>query len=365
LSPHGPEPTATPSPRPEGAVYLGAGAFHPAWWLRGRHAQTLWGRAARWARGRVPFSRERLETPDGDDLWIDWAAAPPGAPILIVLHGLEGSSYSVYVQGLLRRAARSGWRAAAMNFRSCARDPVRRSRCLPNRRPRLYHSGETSDFDFLVRTLAAREPGVEIAAAGVSLGGNVLLKWLGENRGQTLVRRAGAISTPYDLEAGARKLERGAGRLYTASLLATLRRKALETARRFPEAAAKIDAPRARLARTFWDFDDAATAPLHGFAGVADYYAKSSSLGFLTAIDTPTLCISALDDPFLPAEALDRARAAASPAVRFDVTARGGHVGFVAGRVPGLPSYWAEERMISALTSGGLGREAESPGRNR
>ncbi len=332
-------------------MYRGAGEFRPAGWLPGAHAQTLWGRVAR-GRRRLPFERERFETPDGDELFVDWSGGPAGRPILIVLHGLEGSSFSLYVQGLLARADRAGWRGAAMNFRSCARNPLRPSRALPNLRPRLYHSGETGDFDFLVRAIAAREPGVEMAAVGVSLGGNVLLKWLGENPGQKLVRRAGAISAPYDLAAGARKLERGVGRLYTGALLRTLRAKALDTARRFPEAAARIDLARTRRARTFREFDDAATAPLHGFAGVDDYYARSSSIGFLASIDTPTLCISARDDPFLPAEAVDRARLAASPAVRFTVSERGGHVGFVAGPVPWRSFSWAEARMASGVQTG-------------
>jgi predicted alpha/beta-fold hydrolase len=341
-----------PAPGPEAAVYPDAASFRPAWWLPGAHAQTLWGPVARRARP-LPFARERLETPDGDELWIDWTdGAPGGAPILLVLHGLEGSSFSFSVQGLLGLAGRLGWRGAAMNFRSCARDPRRPDRWIPNRRPRLYHSGETRDLDFVLRSLAAREPGVAIAAAGVSLGGNVLLKWLGESPGQTLVRRAASISTPYDLAAGARKLERGFGRLYTAALLATLRAKALETAKRFPEAAERIDRRRALRARTFREFDDAATAPLHGFAGVDDYYARSSSLGFLPAIDTPTVCLSARDDPFLPEEAVERARRAASAAVAFLVTGTGGHVGFVSGRSPDGSRYWAEEQAVAWLCGG-------------
>jgi hypothetical protein len=296
----------------------------------------------------LPLRREALATPDGDELLVDWLDGPAGSPILIALHGLEGSSFSVYVQGLLRLARARGWRGVAMNFRSCARDPFRPRRALANRRPRLYHSGETSDLDFLVATLASREPGVPLLAAGVSLGGNVLLKWLGENPRQEAVRAAAAISTPYDLAAGARKLERGIGRLYTASLLSSLRVKALDSARRFPEASARIDVGRTRRARTFWEFDDAATAPYHGFAGADDYYARASSIGYIGAISTPTLAVSALDDPFLPAEAVARARDSASSEVRFAVTERGGHVGFVGG-APWSATAWAEETAVSWL----------------
>ena len=167
--------------------------FSPAWWLPGPHLQTAWGRVAR-SRRQVAFVREILETPDGDELVLDHVEGPAGSPRLIALHGLEGSSYSVYVQGFLAAAARLGWRGTALNFRSCARDPARLSRMLPNRRPRLYHSGETSDLDFVVRTLAAREPGTPLFAAGASLGGNVLLKWLGENPDQRLVAAAAACA---------------------------------------------------------------------------------------------------------------------------------------------------------------------------
>jgi uncharacterized protein len=348
LTLRGPGPRVSVAAVPAGEVYPGSGPFRPAWWLPGAHLQTVWGRLAR-RRRPLPHVRETLATPDGDDLLVDRTEGPAGSPILIVLHGLEGSSFSTYVQGLLRLAQERGWRGAALNFRSCARDPKWPGRTIANRRPRLYHSGETSDLDFLVRTLAAREGEVPILAAGVSLGGNVLLKWLGENTGQTFVRAAAAISTPYDLAAGAQHLERGLGRLYTAGLLATLRQKALDTARRFPEAAASIDRAATRRARTFWEFDEAATAPLHGFGGADNYYERSSCLRFLPSIATPTLCFSAQNDPFLPVEALERARQAASPAVRFEVTAGGGHVGFVEGAFPSRARYWAEESAIRWL----------------
>jgi predicted alpha/beta-fold hydrolase len=297
----------------------------------------------------VQFRREVLETEDRDELLLDHVDGPAGSPRVLLLHGLEGSSYSVYIQGFLKEISRRGWRGTAMNFRSCARDPLDLSRMLPNRVPRLYHSGETSDLGFIVRTLRARESETPLLAIGVSLGGNVLLKWLGENPAQKEVAAAVAVSTPYDLDASGRFLETFAGRLYVGNFLKTLRRKALEAARRFPEAAGKIDIPRALSARTFWEFDDAANAPLHGFTGADDYYRRASSLGFLSAIATPTLCLSAADDPFLPPEALERARAAASPAVEFVVTPHGGHIGWVAGPWPWRPEYFAEETVIAWL----------------
>jgi len=297
----------------------------------------------------VPFRRETLETPDGDELIIDHVEGPAASPLLVAVHGLEGSSYSVYVQGILWLAAGRGWRGVAINFRSCARDPEDLSRMIPNRRPRLYHSGDTEDLDFLFRTLSGREPATPLLAVGASLGGNVLLKWLGENPGQRIVRAAVAISVPYDLAAGSRHLERGIGRWYAESFLTTMRKKALATTRRFPETAARIDVERTRRAKTFWEFDDAATAPLHGFAGAEEYYRRASSLAYLPAVRTPTLCISSADDPFLPAECLERVRAAAPSCVDLLRTCAGGHIGFVSGKAPGRTRFWAEETAAAFL----------------
>jgi predicted alpha/beta-fold hydrolase len=227
-----------------------------------------------------------------------------------------------------------------MNFRSCARDPKRLSRFVMNRRPRLYHSGETEDLDFLLRTLPNDLP---IVAIGVSLGGNVLLKWLGEHPSQQIVRAAATMSVPFDLNAGARQLERGAGPLYVAQFFRTMRQKTVSVVQRF---GVKLDVHGALRARTFHEFDNASTAPLFGFRDADDYYTRASSLPFLHAITTPALCISAEDDPFLPLEALRRAQRAASSAIEFLISRRGGHTGFIAGAAPWRPRYWAEELMV-------------------
>ncbi len=325
-----------------------ARSFRAPWWLPGPHLQTIWGRLTR-GRRLLQLSREWLETPDGDGLIVDHLEGPAGSPRVVLLHGLEGSSHSVYIQGLLGEIASRGWRATAMNFRSCARDPRNLSRMIPNRRPRLYHSGETGDLDFLLKTLAAREGEAPIFAIGVSLGGNVLLKWLGEHPSETLLAAAAAVSVPYDLAAGSRHLERGAGRLYVEAFLKTLRKKALDSARRFPEAANRMDVERVRRSRTFYEFDDAATAPLHGFRDAEDYYAHSSSLGFIGSIRVPTLCLSAEDDPFLPPAVLPRAKAAASPFVEIVATSSGGHIGFISGPLPWKTRFWAEEFVVQWL----------------
>jgi predicted alpha/beta-fold hydrolase len=283
-------------------------------------------------------------TPDGDELWIDHVDGPAAAPRLLILHGLEGSSYSVYAQGLLAAARRLGWRASALNFRSCAREPENPMRWIPNRRARLYHSGETTDLAFVVSRLAAEGSEAPLFAAGISLGGNVLLKWLGENPGQRAVTAAATVSVPYDLGAGGRYMESGLGPRYVAHLLSSLKLKAADHAKRFAEAAERIDLPRALRARSFFEFDDSATAPLHGFAGARDYYARSSSLGFVGRITTPALCISAEDDPFLPSSVLDAVEAEKSAAVTLWRTKQGGHVGFVGGGL--RPRHWAEEAVM-------------------
>jgi predicted alpha/beta-fold hydrolase len=321
-----------------------------AWWVPGAHFQTTWGRFGRSSR-LMTLEREALPTPDGDELILDHLPGPAGSPRVILLHGLEGSSFAVYMLGLLRLCARAGWRATAINFRSCARALDRPRVWLPTRRPRLYHSGDTGDLDLVVRTLVAREPRVPLYAVGVSIGGNVLLKWLGEIGARSAIEAAATISVPYDLHAAARHLERGASRLYVRYFLRTLKAKVRDVLARFPAETAHLDAERVRRARTFRDFDEAATAPLNGFASADDYYLRASAVRYLWRVEVPTFCVNSVDDPFLPPEALARARAAASDDVTFKVTSRGGHAAFITGRLPWRPLYWAEEQAMAWLTS--------------
>jgi len=320
----------------------------PAWWIPGAHMQTAWARIAR-SRRLVAFEREVLTTPDDDDLVLDHVSGPPASPRVLLLHGLEGSAYSLHTQGLALLVARAGWRSTVLNFRSCARDVRDIEQRLPNRQPRLYHSGETGDLDFVVRTLAAREPAAPIYALGFSLGGAVLLKWLGEVGNASAIRAAATISVPYDLAAASRYLERRVGRIYAAHFTPRLKSKALDLLLRFPRETAHIDPDRVRRARTFHDFDECLTAPLHGFASADDYYSRSSSHQFLAHVAVPTLCLSSEDDPFFPGADVFRARDAASAAVRFEITPWGGHTGFVTGAWPWRPQYWAEERAVDWL----------------
>ena len=228
--------------------------FRPPWWCRNAHLQTVWGPLFR--RVKLPLRREHVTTRDGDFVDLDWWDAPPDRPLLLVLHGLEGSTASHYVRGLIREAAGRGWRAVGLNFRSCSGEL--------NRLPRLYHSGDTGDLDEVVRRIRAREPGVVIGAVGVSLGGNVLLKWLGERGAEAPVAAAVGISVPFDLDRCARTLDRGVRRAtYTRNFLRSMRRKVRLKARTHP---GFVDVPRAMRARTFAEYDRVVTAPLGGFA---------------------------------------------------------------------------------------------------
>ncbi len=337
------DPSTKPEPHTAGPLETSAitqtPPFRPAWWLRNRHLQTVWNRLLR-ARPGIHTTRARWTTHDGDFLDLDFMDGPIAAPQLLVIHGLEGSSQRKYARGLLALAAEHGWRGVAMNFRSCSG--------TLNRAARLYHSGETEDLDWVIGELAKREPGVAILPVGVSLGGNVLLKWLGE-RGEDAtdeVQAAVAISTPFDLATAAEAMSRGAGRVYSRFFLRTLKPKALEKARQFP---GLLDADAVRRARTWAEYDDAATAPLHGFGSAEDYWRQSSSVSFLDRIRRPTLLINAKDDPFIPASCLPVEQVERSKWLQFEVTQRGGHVGFVAGAVPWRPYHWAEQRAVDFL----------------
>jgi predicted alpha/beta-fold hydrolase len=290
--------------------------------------------------------RERWELPDGDFVDVDrYAPSPaaPGAPLLVVLHGLEGSSRAPYVRGLVALALARGVGAAALNFRGCSGEP--------NRLARSYHSGETADLAAAIDRLAAEAPGRPLLLCGFSLGGNVVVKYLGE-RGDALppeVRAAAVVSVPFDLARSAAAID-GPGfwpLVYRERFLRRLRRKAAEKAARFP---ASLDAAAVRRARTFAAFDAAVTAPLHGFASAEAYWEASSSARFVAGVRRPLLALSAMDDPIVPADTLPLEAARANPNVSLEVTPAGGHVAFVAGS-PIRPSFWAERRAIAFLAA--------------
>jgi predicted alpha/beta-fold hydrolase len=316
--------------------------YRPAWWVPGAHAQTLWGKFARRSRP-LPTRIEHWTTPDDDFIDVLRLDAPPDSPRLFLLHGLEGTVRSHYVGGLLQVAYERGWGADMLIFRGCGEKP--------NNAPRFYHSGETTDLAFAVGRVLREFPDVPLGMCGVSLGGNVLLKWLGES-GDALPERvlaAVAISVPFDLERGSRHISQGFSRVYERHFLRSLRRKATAKLERYPDL---FNGEALARARTLFDFDDVVTGPVHGFGGAHDYYSRSSSLGFLGRIRRPTLLLSAKDDPFLPRTVLDDVAAIArkNPFLRTEFTDRGGHVGFVAGS-PWRPSYYAEERAGDFLAS--------------
>ncbi len=306
--------------------------YRPAWWCRGAHCQTLWPFLFRRA-PRVPLKRERLELPDGDFLDLDWTDNDSG-PIVVILHGLEGSSKSQYARGILAAVQARGWRGVLMHFRGCSGEP--------NRLARGYHSGETGDLAFVLERLRGQAP---LAVVGYSLGGNVLLKYLGETGNRAPLAAAVAVSVPYRLADSARQLDSGFSRVYQWNLVRRMR-ASLERKRRLARLPLAITDP-ARL-RTFYEFDEHVTAPLHGFRGADHYYAESSSRQYLKTISIPTLLIHAKDDPFMTADTAP-AHGELSTTTRLELYPHGGHVGFVAGRYPWHACYWLEDRIPKFL----------------
>ena len=262
--------------------------------------------------------RERWDTPDGDFIDVDFAGAPAGGRLLVLFHGLEGGSDSHYARALCARAAAAGLRVAMPHWRGCSGEL--------NRLPRAYHSGDSDEVDWILKRLI--NSGDACVAIGVSLGGNVLLKWLGE-RGESakaLVRRAATVSAPIDVGAAGRALDRGLNRLlYTRMFLSTLKPKSLRKLEAFP---GLFDGARVGAARTFREFDDLVTAPLHGFRDADEYWAAASSAPRLQDIRVPTLVLNARNDPFLPEQDLLAATRKVSADVLLEFPRSGGHVGF-------------------------------------
>jgi uncharacterized protein len=316
--------------------------FHPAAWLPGPHAQTIAGRYLRRPTG-VAYRRERIDLPDGDFVDLDHAEvaglpALPDSPRVVVVHGLEGSSRSSYVLETCRALAERGIRAVALNFRGCSGES--------NRNARFYHAGDTGDLRFVLERLIQLEPGTPLGAVGFSLGGNVLLKYLGESGADSLIQAAVAVSVPFDLLAGARHLDATVmGRFYSGVFLRQLRAKFAEKRSMIGD---RCDESRVMRSRSFLTFDDAATAPLHGFDGVEDYYGRSSSNQFLPAIRVPTHLVQAQDDPFVPPEAVPGDAVRRNPCLSLALTEHGGHVGFIGGP-PWRPRFWAESEAARFL----------------
>jgi predicted alpha/beta-fold hydrolase len=306
--------------------------FRPAWWLPGPHAQTLF--ASLFGRS-VPLRawRERLELPDGDFIDIDHVGE--SGPVVLLLHGLEGSSRSHYIRIVTQRLSATGLRAYVMHFRGCSG--------TPNRLARGYHSGETGDLETVLDVLSRRgRDETPAAAVGFSLGGNVLLKYLGERGGDTVLRSAVAVSVPFRLDRCADRIDQGYSRFYQWLLLRSIKRSLARKADILRE---RIDLQALSDSHSFWELDDRITAPLHGFRDVNDYYQRSSSRQYLKGIRVPTLILQARDDPLIPPDAIPSPDEL-SASVELELSDHGGHVGFVAGQVPFRPRYWLAERIV-------------------
>ncbi|HXJ08684.1 MAG TPA: alpha/beta fold hydrolase [Burkholderiales bacterium] len=300
-------------------------------WLPGGHLQTIY--ASLRPPPAVPLTRERWETPDGDFIDVDFAGDPAARRLAVLFLGLEGASDSHYARAFAAHAARAGLRVAMPHWRGCSGEL--------NRLPRAYHSGDSAEVDWIMRRLAGSA--AERYAVGISLGGNVLLKWLGElgAGAAALVRRAASVCAPIDVGAAGRALDRGLNRFfYTRMFLSTLKPKSLQKLEAFP---GLFDAGRTARARTFREFDDAVTAPLHGFRDADHYWGAASSAPYLKSIRVPTLLLNTRNDPFLPEHDLLAATRDASPSLLLEFPRTGGHVGF-----PGRRD-WLPRRLLDFL----------------
>ena len=325
-------------------------AYAPPFWLPGGHAQTIYpavlGRYAI-AQRAIAYRRERVDTPDGDFWLFDWlvdkSAPSVDVPLVVLFHGLEGSSRSHYALALMTRLAALGWRGVVPHFRGCGGET--------NLMPRAYHSGDHAEIGAMLAAVRARvDPGTPVFAFGVSMGGSALLNWVGRSgtAGANSISAAAAASVPLDLMASGIAIDQGLNRLiYVKMFLRSLIPKALAMEQRFP---GLFEARRVARATTLWEFDDAFTAPVHGFAGTDDYWTRGSSKPWLRDAMLPALVLNARNDPFVPAASLPGAKEV-SASVALLQPAGGGHAGFAtapfAGRIE-----WLAERVTTFFAEG-------------
>lgn len=309
--------------------------FEPPAWLKNAHLQTVGGRYLRRFQP-APTTLERWVTPDDDFLRVHTVAGDSDKPIAILSHGLEGCIASSYMTGTIRELQKMGWNVAAFEHRSCGGEM--------NRAQRMYHSGETTDLAFVVDRIAERHPGKPIYLAGFSLGANQIAKWFGESGGKLpdAVRAAAVISAPFDLVESQKYLDTGIRRLYVLHFLQYLIPKAVEKDRMHPGI---LDIERIKRTRKFVDFDDLATARLHGFDDAHHYYTSVACGQFLSDIRRPTMILSSNDDPFNPGHTIPRGVIEGNPHLIPQITKHGGHVGFVRRHSGAGVGYWAEEQI--------------------
>jgi predicted alpha/beta-fold hydrolase len=303
------------------------GDYRAPWWLPGGHLQTTWpALSTRPHVARSPaYARERWRTPDGDFIDVDHVPAAPGAPWLVLFHGLESSSSSRYAVAFAQTARARGWHFVVPHFRGCSGEL--------NLAPRSYHSGDFDEIGWVLARIRATA-GAPVLVAGVSLGGNALLRWAEEagNTAASMVRALAAISAPVDLVAAGTAIDRGLNWLiYARMFLRTMKPRALAKWEQYPDL---FDRERLIAARTLRDFDDCFTAPLHGFAGADDYWRRASATPHLAAIRVPALVLNARNDPIVPGSSLPEPHEVGAHVTLWQPR-EGGHVGFVAGRFPG------------------------------
>ena len=319
--------------------------FKPAWWLGNSHLQTLYPALFRHSASLLHRQRERLQLIDGDFLDLD-LYGDSQQPLVLLLHGLAGNSHSGYILGLQAYLYRQNLASVVMNYRGCSGEA--------NRLARAYHAGDSEDLHQVYQHLLKQFPGRKIAVVGFSLGGNILLKWLGEGREIQGLSAAIAISVPLQLDVCASRLDSGFSKLYREYLLNDLKRfmhdkySGLIRQGLVMEAEKIADLGDLRKIHSFWEYDDKVVAKLHGFKGVEDYYRQASARQYLAAIEHPTLVLQAVDDPFMTSAILPRADELSS-CIEFECSENGGHVGFISGAIPGFAEYWLEQRITRFL----------------
>ena len=314
--------------------------FLPAWWPPEAHSQTLWNARVR----RVPsvnLLEETLELPDQDFLewfWLkDTYEASAEVPTILILHGLEGCARSNYVQDLMRQLSSLGWRAGVKQYRNCGEKP--------NRLAQSYHAMRWQELDWTVENLRGRFPEAPIGVVGFSIGGSILLNWLGQNEIKNIVA-ACAISVPYKLAPCADRLNQGFSKIYQTYLMGRLKRSAVRKRDLLKDALGLSDLSQINKLNTLWEFDDLLTAPLHGFKNVHDYYEKASCRQYLKSVQVPALLVHALDDPFMVPEVVPQA-SEFSELIQTAIVPVGGHVGFVSGSFPGKEWSWLSQIVPS------------------
>lgn len=299
------------------------------------HLQTIYPSLFR--KVKVNWSRERIATPDQDFLDLDWLKQN-SKKLVIISHGLEGNSRRAYVSGMANLFSKNGFDVLAWNFRGCSEEM--------NRQLRFYHSGATDDLAHVINHVIALNQYHEINMVGFSLGGNLTLKYLGEqSKHPSLLNRAVVFSVPLHLHASCIQISKPSNWVYSQRFLRSLKKKVTDKAQLYPE----LDIKKLKNINTILEFDDQYTAPLHGFIDAIDYYTQCSSLNFLSAIKIPTLIVSAWNDPFLSKECFPLEKLKGHPSVILEATKHGGHCGFASFNENGV--YWSEQRALNFIAS--------------